>query len=255
MHIKQKRVLSIVIAIGITITAISLSGCTEEEEKIIVGTSADFPPFEDTENGKIVGFDIDLIKSILKDQGYKVEVRDIKFDSLIPNLEAKKIDVIAAAMSITEEREQQVSFSDPYYDADQSIIVRDNSNIQLDSPQDLQNYTVGAQQGTTGSIWVEENLIDNGTLDSSDFNEYDTYTEALLDLNNENIDAIVLDKPVAAAYESDKNVKIIATIDTGEQYGFAVRKGSDKLLEDINDGLADIKGTDEWNDMVDKWFG
>lgn len=250
----KKKVLSLVVVISLLLTVLVFSGCTEDEEKVIIGTSADFPPFEYTEDGDIVGFDVDVIKSILKDQGYKVEIEDMSFSSLIPALKQKKIDVVAAAMTITDERDKKIDFSKPYYEADQSIIVKSGSGIQIDKPQDLQNYTVGAQTGTTGAGWIKENLIKNGTMSEDDFDSYDTYTLAVNDLANERIDAVVLDKPVAKAFEQDKDVKIIKTIETGEEYGFGVREESTDLLEDINKGLDNIKGSEEWNNYVDKYL-
>ena len=107
------------------IVGLSFAGCVEDENKIIIGTSADFPPFEYiNDNGTIVGFDVEMTTKILEAAGYTVEVKDISFDSLIPSLENGKIDVIAAAMTITEDREEQIDFSDPYYEADQSILTK-----------------------------------------------------------------------------------------------------------------------------------
>jgi len=143
----------------ILIVGLSLGGCVEEENKIIVGTSADFPPFEYiSEDGTFVGFDIEMVTKVLEDAGYTVEVKDIAFDSLILSLENGKIDVIAAAMTITEEREEQIDLSNPYYEADQSVLTKVGSNLNLNTSQDLQNYTVGAQTGTTEhglkKIWL-----------------------------------------------------------------------------------------------------
>ena len=250
----KKMLFTLLVTAGIIISALAFSGCTEED-KIIVGTSADFAPFEYKEGGKIVGFDIELIKAILKDQGYdEIEVRDMDFGTLIGALQQGKIDVVAAAMSITDEREEKIDFSDPYYEADQSIIVRKNSDITLDDPQELEDYVVGAQTGTTGAGWIEENLVNNGTMSEDDFERYSTYTLALQDLINGRIDAIVLDKPVAQAFERNEDVKVIETIVTGEQYGFGVKEGKDKLLDKINDGLDNIMGSDEWDELVNEYF-
>lgn len=250
----KKIIFTLFVTAGIIMSALAFSGCSEED-KIIVGTSADFAPFEYKEGGKIVGFDIDLIKAILKDQGHdNIEVRDMDFGTLIGAVQQGKIDVVAAAMSITSDREEKIDFSNPYYEADQSIIVRKNSQITLDDPQDLEEYVVGAQTGTTGASWIEENLVNNGTMSEDDFERYSTYTLALQDLINGRIDAIVLDKPVAQAFERNEDVKVIETIVTGEQYGFGVKEGRDNLLEDINEGLDNIMGSDEWDDLVNEYF-
>jgi len=91
-------------------------------------------------------------------------------------------------------------------------------------------------------------------MSEDDFERYSTYTLALQDLINGRIDAIVLDKPVAQAFERNEDVKVIETIVTGEQYGFGVKEGRDNLLEDINEGLDNIMGSDEWDDLVNEYF-
>jgi len=239
----------------ILIVGLSLGGCVEEENKIIVGTSADFPPFEYVnEEGAYVGFDVEMITKILEDAGYTVEVKDISFDSLIPSLENGKIDVVAAAMTITEEREEQIDFSNPYYEADQSVLTKIGSDLELDTYQDLQNYTVGSQTGSTGAAWVEENLVDDGNMSEDDFKRYETYTLAVLDLVNENIDAVVLDKPVAESHVKNQNVEIAMTIITEESYGLGVKQGNTELLEKINSGLATLMDSDYWDTLILKYF-
>jgi polar amino acid transport system substrate-binding protein len=256
MKIKIKKNFWFVLLLTMTLLVIAISGCVEESEnKIIIGTSADYPPFEYyDDDGNIIGFDVDLIKNILIDKGYEVEVNDIIFDSLIPSLQTGKIDVIAAAMTITDEREEQVDFTIPYFESDQSILVKEESEIILNSSIDLQNYSVGSQTGTTGAAWVQEKLIDNGTMSEDNFSRYDLYTLAILDLINGNIDAVVLDKPVAEAFEMNEDVKIIMTIETGESFGFAVKEGNTDLKQILDDGLTDLMGTEEWINLITKYF-
>jgi polar amino acid transport system substrate-binding protein len=248
----KKNIFMIILIAVILVFSIALSGCTEvDENKIIVGTSADFPPFEYVdENQNIIGFDIDLIKSILTNQGYTVEVKDIAFDSLIASLQAGKIDVIAAGMSITEEREEQIDFSDPYYEADQSVLINSETDIIIDSTDDLVNLTIGAQTGTTGAAWIEENLIDEDLMDENSLKQYETYTLAILDLENQNLDAIILDKPVALAYGEDEDLIVVYTIITEESYGFGVEEGNTNLINNINQGLDDIIDTEEWKPLM-----
>ncbi|MFO8078288.1 MAG: basic amino acid ABC transporter substrate-binding protein [Thermoplasmatota archaeon] len=257
MKAKKEKIAIWTLVASLIVISIGLSGCTgTDENTIVIGTSADFAPFEyiDENTGNIVGFDIDMVKSILQDAGYKVEVKDISFDSLIPSVQGGKIDVIAAAMTITESRAEQIDFTDPYYEADQSILVESDTELNLNSAQDLQNFTVGAQTGTTGAQWVQTTLIDNGTMNTNDFKKYETYTLAVLDLSNGNIDAVVLDKPVAQAYESNKNVNIEMTIITGESYGLGVKKGNSDLLQTLNEGLDTLIGSEEWIALVQKYF-
>ncbi len=252
----KKKMSSIVLVLVMVIGAIALSGCTQEEEnKIIVGTSADFPPFEyKNENGTIVGFDVDMITKILTNQGYEVEVRDILWETLIPALETDQIDVIVAGMSITDERKLQVDFSDPYFDADLSVLIKTGSGIVVTNVSSLANLTVGVQTGTTGDTWVFENLINVSLTPESKYKRYETYDLAVLDLKNGNIQILVLDKPVAQVFAEDNTLQVAYTIISEDNYGIAVKKGNTELLQKINQGLADLKASDDWNALVLKYF-
>ena len=130
--------------------------------KYIVGVSADFPPFESVENGEFVGFDIDLIKAIGEEMGFEVEIRDMSFDSLIAALVSGNLDIVISGMTITQERAEVVSFSKPYWTADQSVVVREDSDFNVTVLFGKRN--VGVQTGTTGDLWVEENLVETKIL-------------------------------------------------------------------------------------------
>lgn len=217
----------------------------------LVGTSADFPPFEYVENGEITGFDIDLIKEIAKLKGFEVEVRDLSFDSLIPALKSRNIDIVIAAMTITEERKGAVDLSNPYYSANQSVIVRDDSDANVTVL--FGDNNIGVQTGTTGDLWVSENLKDKDIL-SGDVKRYDTFIYVINDLLNGNIDGVVLDTPVAERYSETRAVNIIAEIITGEDYGIAVDKGNTELLNLINEGIEELNNNGTMDTLIDKYF-
>lgn len=252
---KETKAISMVLIIAMVSIIVALSGCTEEKEnKIIVGTSADFPPFEYMEGDEIVGFDVEMITDILTSQNYTVEVQDMAFDSLIAALQTNKIDVIVAGMSITEERLLEISFSDPYFEADQSVLIKSDSGIVINNESDLENLTVGVQTGTTGDDWVFETLVNTSKTPDEKYKQYETYDLAVLDLKAGRIQIIVLDKPVAEALSADGDLKIALTIITNENYGIGVRKGDTELLQKINTGLAELKASADWNTLVTKYF-
>ena len=256
----EKKIFALLLALILTASAVAFSGCTEEEEealKIIVGTSADFPPFEYVEGGVIVGFDIEMVTAVLESLNYTVEVQDIAFEGLIGALQTDKIDVIAAAMSIDPERD--VDFSMAYFVADLSVLVRSGSAMILNDSnvlETLSNLTLGAQTGTTSATWVFDNLINitNATFLEEQLKRYETYTEAVLDLENENLDAVIIDKPVGEAFAEDGDFKIVYTIVSGEEYGLAVKKGNTELLNKINYALEEYMDSAEWTALVKKYF-
>ena len=127
-------------------------------------------------------------------------------------------------------------------------------HLNINTSHDLQNYTVGAQTGTTGAAWIEENLVDNGNMNEDDFKRYETNTLAVLDLVNGNIDAIVIDKPVAESHVKNQNVEIVMTIITEESYGIGVKQGNTELLEKINSGLATLMDSADWDMLILKYF-
>ncbi|HBT38983.1 MAG: Amino acid ABC transporter substrate-binding protein, PAAT family [Thermotoga sp. 50_1627] len=234
------------------LSVLILASCVLFAETVTVGTSADFPPFEYIENGQFVGFDMDLMREIARIAGFELKFVDMSFDSLIPALRAGQIDVAAAAMTITEERKKVVDFSMPYWSADQSIIVRADSDLTVTVL--FGKYRIGVQTGTTGDLWCTENLVEKGLLPERNLKRYDTFILALSDLLNGNIDAIVLDSPVANRFAATKPVKVVGVIVTGEQYGIAVRKGNKELLDKINQALKTLTETGKINELIDKYF-
>lgn len=219
--------------------------------KYVVGTSADFAPFESVENGVFVGFDIDLINAIAEEMGFEIEIRDMSFDSLIAALVSGNLDIVISGMTITDEREEVVSFSKPYWTADQSVVVREDSEMSVTVL--FGKHNIGVQTGTTGDIWVEENLVETKIL-TGDFKRYDTYVLAMTDLVNRNVDAIVLDAPVAESFAEVRPVKIVAIIKTYEDYGIAVNKANKELLELINEGISRLEESGKLNELNLKHF-
>jgi polar amino acid transport system substrate-binding protein len=222
-----------------------------EKKMLVVGTNTPFPPFEYVdENGAVTGFDIEVIRALAQRAGYDdIEVKDMAFDSLITALQQGQIDAIAAGMTITPERQGQVGFTDPYWEADQSILVlQDSFNPQ--GTADLAGKVVGVQTGTTGAMLAEEN---NATL--GEIKYYDTFLLAVLDLQNGRIDAVIVDSPVAVAFTKQYQVHVASTITTGEQWGFAVRKEDMALQSSLNAALREFKGSPEWEELIVKYFG
>ncbi len=184
--------------------------------------------------------------------GFEVEIRDISFDSLIPSLMTGNIDIIVAGMTITEEREKVVDFTIPYYSADQSIMVRKGEDTNLTIL--LRKPKIGVQTGTTGDLWVTENLVDAGFLPKTNLIRYDTFNFAVRDLVNKNIDVIVLDNPVAERFTKTDSVEIVGIIKTNENYGMAVAPGNEDLLNILNEGIMKLQESGKMDDLIEKYF-
>jgi polar amino acid transport system substrate-binding protein len=218
--------------------------------KILVGSDTAFPPFESMNGNVAEGFDVDLMNAIGDELGLQVVFMTEGFDTLIPTVKAGgKFDVIASAMTITDERKQEIDFSDPYIDSNQSIAVRNDFNFTDESS--LKGKKVGAQAGTTGLAWAQENIP------GADIVEFKTATDALNSLQAGRVDAVVNDLPVTAwlIKDASKGLKIAKEIPTGEQYGFGLSQDNPQLTAAINQALAKLKENGKYDEVYQKWFG
>jgi ABC-type amino acid transport substrate-binding protein len=220
-------------------------------ETVTVASSVDYKPFEFFKNERPVGFDIDLMNEIGKRAGFRVEYRNVGFDGIIPGLGNNLYDAAIAAMIITKERSQQVDFSQPYFNADKSLLVQSDSDIQ--SFDDLTDATVGVQIGTTGAKVADE-MASQGKI--GQVRTFDTFEDAFVALENGQVQAVLNDFPVLAyrAKASDGRLEVVGTIPTDEQYGIAFPKGSD-LRQPVNEALAEIKEDGTYAEIYEKWFG
>ncbi len=217
-------------------------GTAAAADRVVAGTNAEFPPFEFTDDANaIVGFDIDVITAVGRAAGFAVEMQDMAFDTLVLALEGDKIDVVASGMTITDARREKIDFSDPYYNAAQ-VIVAQKSSPDYKTVGEIKDMLVGVQLGTTGATMAEEVMGEN----NESLKQFRKYNEVFTDLTLGRIDAIVVDLPVAQAY--------LRRMPGEEQYGFGVKKGNAALLAQINDGLAKIRASGEYDAITDKWF-
>ena len=254
----KKKLLVVMLAVAM-IASFALTGCGSSDsgdETLLVVTEATFPPFDTVDDdGNIIGFDFDLLQAIADDQGFAFEIKDIGFDSLIPALEADEGDIIAAGMnSLDPERQEKVDFSTPYFNSQLCLVVAEDNNV-ITGYDDLgAAMKVAGQTGTTGADEANA-LAEAGTIAGAVI--LDKVSDAVLQLQNGDIDAIILDKPVAESYIAKQPgiAKIVGDqIGEAEAYAFAVQKGNDELLEKINTGLQNMIDNGTYDDLVAKWF-
>jgi len=222
----------------------------EETEPITVASDIAYPPFEFNQDGEPTGFDIDLMNAVAERAGLEVEYQNVNFNALIQGLGTGQFEMAISATTITPERDEQFDFSEPYFNADQSLMVQSNSDIQ--NTGDLGEATVGVQLGTTGADEATQ-LEEEG--DVADVRTFNTITDAFNALENGQVDAIINDFPVSAdrASQSGGALDIVQNIPTGEQYGIAFPTDSE-LIPRVNEALAEVKEDGTYEEIYVKWF-
>ncbi len=226
---------------------------TEERPLYIVGIDGEYPPYSYIEaDGTPQGFDVESISWIAEKEGFDVKIQPMAWDGIIPALQAGKIDMVYSGMTITDERKEMVNFSNPYWKVNQSVAVHDESGKTMDDFM-AGNLVIGAQRGTTGAFWVEEHLIATGKMPAGNLITYDNFPNVAQDLQNKRLDAIIYDTPPLLDAIAGKPLIKIGDIDTGEEYGVAIRKEDTELLAIINDGLLQLMNDPYWKELQEKY--
>ncbi|MFV8186629.1 MULTISPECIES: transporter substrate-binding domain-containing protein [unclassified Streptomyces] len=215
-------------------------------------THLPYPPFQSEINGKVQGFDVSMIDLVAKNLGVKQQILDTPFENFKTGafLNSGECDLAAAGMTITAERKKNVDFSDPYFDATQALMVGKNSGITSLADAKAKKVKLGAQAQTTGEDYAKKQGFDPVSFESSD--------AVLNGLRTGQVKAVVIDYPVVQGWLKDKAnaaYKVAGQINTGEQYGFTVKKGNTKLLAAINKAIKDAKADGTYKKLYEKWIG
>lgn len=252
------------IATGISVAALALTaaGCAKDdttattesgielvdEGTLTICTHLPYEPFEFTDGGEVVGFDPDVLKIAADANDLDTEVVDIAWETIVSGeaLNAGQCDVSAGAMTITDEREAVMDFTDPYFEATQALMTQAGSDIA--SLEDLAGKTVAVQDGTTGADYVRENAPDDTKIIS--FEDSSLMQQAV---RTGKADAGVNDNGLLNYFVSQNpEVEVVTEFSTGESYGFSVKKdANDGLLDAINEAIA----SDEYDAVYEEWFG
>jgi polar amino acid transport system substrate-binding protein len=212
--------------------------------KMVVGTSADYPPFESVdESGNFVGFDIALIEEIGRRMDLEVEIQDMPFDSLIAAVQEDKLDLAISAFNYDEERDRSVDFTEPYYFAEDAILVAEGFAGTINAPEDLAGHIVGAQTGTTQDGWITDELVDSGALPESNYFRYERIDQAALDLKAGRVDALLMESVVARSLARDLGglqVVFEGEVSSGPM-NIVIPEGDTELAEALNEVLAELQ--------------
>ena len=251
-----KKIAAIILSAALVV-ALAACGSSKDSDSnkssckagtLTMGTNASFPPYEYVDdNGKIVGIDAEIAQAIADKLGMKLEIKDMEFESLVPAVKAKSIDLALAGMTVNEERKQSVNFSDSYSTGVQVVIVKENSEIK--TVDDLKGKKIGVQAGTTGDTYCtddfgEENVkqFSNGSL-------------AVAALANGQVDCVVIDNEPAKNYvAANSGLKILDTEYVTEDYAIAISKDNDELLKKVNNALKELKDDGTVDKIIGKYI-
>ena len=264
----RSRLLALLAAMALALAAGFVVGCGDDDDddggdttaasgdlgliqegQLLVGTDTPFPPFEIGQPPNLSGYDIELVNAVAENLGLEVTYQDTSFDTIFRDVAQGKFDMAVAASTITAEREQTVDFSDPYYQANQSLVVASGSDIA--TQDDLAGKTVGAQDGTTGEAYA------NDETDAAQVRGFPEGPDAITALRNGQVDAVIIDQPVAVdATESTAggDIEIAEEIVTSELYGLAFGPDSDALREAVNGALKEIKDDGTLAKLYEQYF-
>jgi len=269
---RKSRLLALLAALALVIGSLALAACgddddedggggetpaqqggappdlgTIEEGKLLVGTDTPFPPFEIGQPPDISGYDIEVMDAIAKELGVEAEYEDTGFDTIFRDTAQGRFDTAAAASTITPGREKIVDFSDPYYEAQQALLVTADSDIA--SVDDLSGMVVGTQDATTGETYANEET------QAEEVRGFPEGPDAIAALQTGQVDAVIIDLPVAAdAVEQQQGFEVVEEIPTKELYGFAVREDNDALREAMNEALTTLKEDGTIERLYQKYF-
>lgn len=220
---------------------------------LTVCTDAPYPPFEmQAEDGTWTGFDMDLLGAIAANLGLELAVTVQPFDGIWLAPAAGTCDIVASAVTITPERAEQALFSDGYFDADQSLLVREGDAATYPDLESLAGKTIAVQTGTTGEQYAEEHTPEGATLRS-----FDEPAAMFLALQSGDVDAILQDFPVNAerATQEPDAFELTATFPTGEQYGFVTSPDNADLMTAVNAELAALREDGTYDEIFGTYFG
>jgi polar amino acid transport system substrate-binding protein len=255
---RKTRLTALLAVFALAIASLAVAGCGDSDddttangggggEPLTVGSDIPYPPFEQGKAGNYTGFDIELMEAIAENIGRQAEFQDTSFDTIFRDLAQGRFEAVASATTITDEREETVDFTNPYYFSEQAILVKEGEG-EIDSVEKLSGGTIGVQQGTTGEEFVEENG------NAGEIRPYPQGPDAVNALKSGVLDAVVLDIPVAENAVESGGVEVSAAIPTEEEYGFVVAQGEEELLEEMNEALEELKDDGTFTTIYKKWF-
>ncbi|GAB2787719.1 glutamine ABC transporter substrate-binding protein GlnH [Halomonas shantousis] len=242
------RMSALTVALGISGLAVA-----QQAPTLKAATDPSFVPFEmlDKDSGEMVGFDMDILREIADRAGFQADINTMDFNGIIPAVQTGNVDLAIAGITITDEREKIVDFSDPYYDSGLRILVSAN-NDDVDEISDLEGMRIGTKIGSTSYDYLQQELGDEAEI-----TPYPGSADMYMALMGGSVDAVFYDAPNVGYFAQTRGqgrVKTVGPLYEGQQYGIAFTNGS-KWVEPTNQALAEMREDGTYDEIHKKWFG
>ena len=240
----MKKLIALVLALTMIWTVAAALADT-----VTVAFNPEYPPFEYVEGGEFAGYDVDLIKAVAEKAGFDIEFEAMEFAAVIAAVQTNPDTIGVSGISITDERKLSVDFSEGYINAGLIVVVKDGSGLA--TTDDLKGKTIGVQLGTTSDFAAEE------ITGQENVSTYSTFLNAIMDLQGDKLDAVIVDKPVGMAILASLKDDSLVMVDMGLQadwYGIEVNKENPELLQKINAALAELEAEGFYDELAVKYF-
>lgn len=262
---KCRKIISVLLVVTLALSAFVLTSCKEEEEVLTVYTNAEFPPFEYLADNKPVGVDMQIAQAIADELGVKLEIKNVKFDTILTSISSGKGDLGIAGITVTPERAESVDFSVNYITSTQYMVIEKDSEIE--TIEDLAGLRIGVQLGTTGDFIISDEITGTedeetgehikGVLEGTGatVTQYNSAADAAVNMNSDKVDVVVIDRLpaeiVAGQYDNFKAIELVYENGdkTDESYAVAVAKGNKELLDTVNKVITRLIE----DGSIDKW--
>ena len=249
---KIKKLVSVLLVAACSVSLVACGGKKEEEKKaeedktLVMATNAEFPPYEYYEGEEVIGIDVDIAKAVAEELGMELKIEDMAFDSVIPAVSSGKADIALAGLTVTDERKENLNFTDTYAKATQVIIVKEDSAIA--GPDDLEGKKIGVQLGTTGDLYASD-------IKDAEVEQYNKGFEAVQATMQGKIDAVIIDSEPAKEFVAEaEGLKILDEAFTEEEYAIGIAKDNDELLEKVNKALKSLKESGKLDEIVAEYI-
>ncbi|MBR4988161.1 MAG: amino acid ABC transporter substrate-binding protein [Methanocorpusculum sp.] len=243
----------------LVIFAVLMAGCVSTNDNVIVvGIDGEYPPYSYIdETGKAVGFDVESIQWIAEQKGFEVEIAPTAWDGIIPALLAGKIDMVYSGMSVTPEREAQVTFSNPYWEVNQGLVGKAGTTATVADFEEGK-LVIGVQRSCSADQWMQDFFgmeTYNQMVKDGKIKLYDSFPQSMVALEQGLVECVIFDDVNIETYiKGNDAFQMIGIIETGEVYAIAMRNEDTDLHALINEGLAELMASEKWEELKLKYI-